>query len=98
MVAGLPRADLPILVRLRLRIVQKYVRNDKHPSPMKLRIKPLFLPGTSSMTDYPMPQGVSKGKTGLSTIARDGTKEPSGYDVPGVEVDRETHTTTYPHT
>ena len=45
-----------------------------------------------------MPQGVSKGKMILPTSAGDGNKYPSGYDVSGAEGDRETHTTTYPHT
>ena len=45
-----------------------------------------------------MPQGVYKGNMFLTTIARDGTKGPSGYNVSGAEGDGETQTITCPCT
>ena len=94
-VAGLTRENPPIPVRLRPGIRHKDVQNDRHPIPKKLRIQPLSPPDMIATTDYLMPHGISKGNTSLTTSARDGTKDPSGYDASGAEEDRETHTTTY---
>ena len=51
-----------------------------------------------AITTYMMPRGVSKGKTGPLTSARDGTNNPSGYNFPGAEGGGETYTIAYPLT
>ena len=71
------------------------VQDYRHLRPTKFCIQPLFPPGKITTTTNQIPQGVSKGVIGLSTRNQDGTKDSSGYNVPGYEGVVETHTTTY---
>ena len=73
-VAGMSGSSPLIPVSLRPGVGQIDVRDDRNPIPTKFRIRPLSPPGTIAMTIYLIPQGLSKGKTGLPTSARDRTK------------------------
>ena len=74
------------------------VRDDRHPRPTNICIRPLFPPGNISTTTNHTPQGVFKVTKVLPTSAQDEIKESIEYDVSGSEEVEETTTTTYPRT